>query len=123
MLVVQRVTKRSAGPKRDVLPGDVVIAINDKSVSGLSTLTEQWELVIETMVSNMHPNEQMRIFQWLTEIYVQMTMIKNPKHHILDHNSPKLQHKVLRFHPTLHFLRNGIFEFNELETALDKLFC
>jgi len=82
---------------------------------------EQWDLVIETMASTIHPQQQLRIFQKLKKIAEKMITKDDPKYRTLYLNNPKLQHTVLAFDGGLEFLYNLGFEPHV--TARDKLVC
>jgi len=82
---------------------------------------EQWDIVIETMASTIHPQQQLRIFQKLKKIAEKMITKDDPKYRTLYLNNPKLQHTVLAFDGGLEFLYNLGFEPHV--TARDKLVC
>eukprot|EP01083_Nonionella_stella_P214914 773980_1 len=82
---------------------------------------EQWDLVIETMASTIHPQQQLRIFQKLKKIAEKMITKDDPKYRTLYLNNPKLQHTVLAFDGGLEFLYNLGFEPHAI--SRDKLVC
>eukprot|EP00484_Ammonia_sp_Unknown_P017962 CAMPEP_0197025478 /NCGR_PEP_ID=MMETSP1384-20130603/5802_1 /TAXON_ID=29189 /ORGANISM="Ammonia sp." /LENGTH=857 /DNA_ID=CAMNT_0042454011 /DNA_START=130 /DNA_END=2703 /DNA_ORIENTATION=+ len=82
---------------------------------------EQWDLVIETMASTIHPEQQLRIFQKLKKIAEKMITKDDPKYRTLYLNNPKLQHTVLTFDGGLEFLYNLGFEPHP--QSPDRLVC
>mmetsp|Transcript_54511 Transcript_54511/g.90368 ORF Transcript_54511/g.90368 Transcript_54511/m.90368 type:complete len:920 (-) Transcript_54511:311-3070(-) len=82
---------------------------------------EQWDLVIETMASTIHPQQQLRIFQKLKKIAEKMITKNDAKYRTLYLNNPKLQHTVLAFDGGLEFLYNLGFEPHP--ESRDKLVC
>jgi len=82
---------------------------------------EQWDIVIDTMASTIHPQQQLRIFQKLKKIAEKMITKDDPKYRTLYLNNPRLQHTVLAFDGGLEFLYNLGFEPHV--TARDKLVC
>jgi len=80
MLVVESVLKGYAGHQLGVQPGDVVTAINGKSVSGVSV---RWDLVIAKMASTIQPQQQLRVFEKLKEIAEKMIAKDDAQCHTL----------------------------------------
>ena len=82
---------------------------------------ESWDIVIDTMATTIHPEQQLRIFQKLKKIAEKMITKDDPRYRQLYLNNPKLQGTVLTFDGGLEFLYNLGFEPDP--QSRDKLIC
>eukprot|EP01084_Bolivina_argentea_P141351 248395_1 len=95
--------------------------LNNDSNASTFVDPEQWDLVIETMASAIHPDEQLLVFQKIKKIAEKIITKDDPKYRQLYLNNPKLQRLVLQYDGGIEFLYH--LGFQPDPNSRDKLIC